>query len=401
MKRLASFLFALIATVGQVRAGHAHLTTIYSGTNAYPTLLAEANGTFYFAADNPSGGRCGSIYSLQPPPVPTQEWVATLLYGFGATIGDACGPNSVLVPSSDGSFYGVSLLGGSHDTGAFYRLVPPNSPGEPWSDEVLYSFNTNPGTLLPGPAESFYTLTDEGTAVQLSPPTTSDATWTALTLYTFGATRYDALGPDSLIPGSSGVLYGTSVYGGHSPDSFGTVFELAPPNAPGGAWTETVLHSFGRGRVFAGLDNPSALALAEDGTLYGVATGGLVCTGCSQGEGGVFALSPPSSPGGEWGYTVLRTFDETIQPDSTIIERGGNLFFAARSSDGGYIFELTPLSSPGGSWTTSALHRYTNNQAPFGLLYMNNNAVIFGATGALAGSGQAGGTIFMITGITP
>jgi hypothetical protein len=334
-----------------------------------------------------------------------------VLYGFAAT-NDACHPVFAPVPGSGGTFYGLAVGGGADGIGAFYQIHPPASPGEPWTDQVLYSFNASPdgspitgspaSSLVGGPGGSFYVLTEGGAygggaLVQLVPPATADESWTGTILYSFGA-PHDALAPNSLIEGTGGSLYGTSEYGGDSVSQAGTVFQLTPPDAPGGAWTETLLHSFGEGVACAGADDPIALALAGNGTLYGVAAGGV---GCDRGVGAAFALSPPASPGGEWGYTILRAFD-TIQPDSTIILRDGNLFLAAQSPDGGYILELRPPAAPGGPWTTTELYNYTNGQVPYGQLFMNEKGTLFGPTGALLGLGQVGtGTVYMITGTLP
>jgi len=413
MKRSTALILALASTLPLARArGQSRLTTIYSTANAFPSLLAEANDALYVLGDGPAGGECGAIYSLLPPAASGEGWAATLLYSFSATDDDACSPSSGLLQGPGGTFYGTTLLGGAYGTGTFYQLQPPNAPGEPWTDQVLYSFNSspaggkpvtgNPGGLLAGPGGSFYTLTDLGTygagaLVQLVPPATAGTPWTGSVLHSFGA-GYSPSAPDSLIAGPGGSLYGTSEYGGDSLSQAGTVFQLTPPDAPGGAWTETLLHSFGEGVACAGADDPAALALAGNGTLYGVAKGGM---GCDSGVGAAFALSPPASPGGKWGYTILRTFD-TIQPDSTIILRDGNLFFAAQSPVGGYILELRPPAAPGGSWTTTELYNYTNGQVPYGLLFMNEKGTLFGPTGALLGLGQVGtGTVYMITGTLP
>jgi hypothetical protein len=51
----------------------------------------------------------------------------------------------------------------------------------------------------------------------------------------------------SLAIGTGGVLYGTTSAGAGTCFPYpgcGTVFSLAPPASPGGAWTESVLHSF-------------------------------------------------------------------------------------------------------------------------------------------------------------
>ena len=98
MKRFTALLSVLTVAQNLASAGgQAHLTTIYTTTDTYPTLLAQANGAFYFQGINPSGGQCDAIYSLAPATA-GQEWVATSLYAFGTTIGDACFPSSVLLP---------------------------------------------------------------------------------------------------------------------------------------------------------------------------------------------------------------------------------------------------------------------------------------------------------------
>lgn len=82
-------------------------------------------------------------------------------------------------------------------------------------------------------------------------------------------------GPSSgLIADSENNLYGTTFFGGNSDadcqGGCGTIYELSPPAARGGAWTETTLYSFTGGLdgsgPWAGLYRDSA------GNLYGTAT---------------------------------------------------------------------------------------------------------------------------------
>jgi uncharacterized repeat protein (TIGR03803 family) len=64
--------------------------------------------------------------------------------------------------------------------------------------------------------------------------------------------------------GPGGVLYGTTLDGGIH--DMGTIFEMVPPSAPGGSWTEVILYAF-----TGGADNafPNAVTLGPDGNLYG------------------------------------------------------------------------------------------------------------------------------------
>ena len=68
-------------------------------------------------------------------------------------------------------------------------------------------------------------------------------------------------------------------------DNVGTVFELSPQK--GGAWTETILHSFSNNGTDG--SNPSGLVFDASGNLYGTtANGGTAFYDC----GVVFELSP-------------------------------------------------------------------------------------------------------------
>ena len=50
-------------------------------------------------------------------------------------------------------------------------------------------------------------------------------------------------GEVTVVLGPNGVLYGTGSYSGVA-NASGVVFQLTPPAQSGGAWTETVLHTF-------------------------------------------------------------------------------------------------------------------------------------------------------------
>src|SRR5205814_1699511 len=122
---------------------------------------------------------------------------------------------------------------------------------------------------------------------------------TLTTLHSF--TGSDGTLPYSgLISDASGALYGTTAYGGLY--SEGTVFKLTPPANSGGAWTETILYSFGGGND--GVNPYGGLIFDESGALYGTTYFG----GGSYYAGTVFKLTPPSTSGGAWTETILHTF---------------------------------------------------------------------------------------------
>jgi uncharacterized repeat protein (TIGR03803 family) len=142
----------------------------------------------------------------------------------------------------------------------------------------------------------------DGSVYQLSPPATPGQPWTEKTLYSFTGQNGDGQSPASdLVVGPGGIFYGTTVFGGGNictESGCGTVFQFTPPAAPGGTWTETVIHNF-TGQDGDGFNPESGLIVEPDGVLYGTTSGGgLTTSACPYSCGTVFQLSPPAAPGG-------------------------------------------------------------------------------------------------------
>lgn len=151
-----------------------------------------------------------------------------IVYNFPSTAptnNAGISPEGNLVADSAGNLYGTTVQGGAFTNGTVYELVRPVPPSTGWTRVLLYSF------------------------------TAAD-----------GDRPYDGLVFDK-----AGNLYGTTVQGGAS--DFGTVFELSPPTAEGGQWTESVLYSF-QGSTSDGAFPYSAVVFDGSGNLYGVTNGG-------------------------------------------------------------------------------------------------------------------------------
>jgi|SRR5580658_426125 hypothetical protein len=382
--------------------GQDRFATLYNVTGDNPIGLAAINGAIYVTTfSNSVNGNCGTVLELQAPSTGGTAWTETVLYSFAGGE-DACSPVAAPFVGADGVLYGIASGGGAYNWGALYELQPPTSPDGAWTEAVLYSFSApgaNTGSsannLLPGPGGSFYLVTADsgafgaGALVELKPPPVPGGGWTSTVLYSLPAEGGE---PTSLTMGADGVFYGTTLYGGTAPGELGEVFQLTRPAAPGGAWTETVLHNFGYGDGSA--SSPNSLTVAGDGTVYGTSSGPTFFT---NGAGTVFKLAPPSSPGGSWAYTVLKNFGEGgVAPDSPLILRNGNLYGAITSPAGGVLFELQPPATPGGAWTTTYLHNFRNGQMPGGAMVMDSDGTIYGVTVAPRAQ-QPGGTVFRIT----
>ena len=389
---------ALVAAFSMVLAGpvaaQQRFETLYNFTGGSPVGLVAVGGVLYGASEgaSPLGNNCGTVFELKPPPAPAGAWTEEILYAFAGSP-DACEPLFAPVPTPNGAFYSASFVGGAYDIGAIYMLRPPLAAGDGWTESVPYSFGapaTDPGgavsNVIAGPAGSFYILTsdgayDYGALFQLRPPQSPGATWSGTVLYSFppGAP------PDSLIMGPRGVLYGTTLY---SIPGTGLIFQLTPPAAPGGTWTETEIYSLGPGDG----SSPNSLTLGPGGVLYGTAYGANEYT---NGRGVVFQLTPPASAGDTWTYTVLEAFSGP-HPNSPLLLHDGKLFGTLATPPGGLVFELQPPATPGGAWTLAYLHHFSNGQTPGGTLVMDNNGNLYGATAIPYGPSPSG-TIYRVS----
>jgi uncharacterized repeat protein (TIGR03803 family) len=206
-------------------------------------------------------GTHGAVYELTPPAILGDGWTFTGVYDFTGPPSDGGFSLAPLTVGVGGVLYGTTFIGG---------------PGTPCSFEPYYTSGC-------------------GTVFQLTPPVAAGGAWTESVLYSFTGSADGAYPTASVVLGANGVLYGTTEYGGvtaGSPCSYygatgcGTVFQLTPPAAPGGPWTETVLHSF-TGQNGDGSLPTAGLVLSTKGLLYGMTS-----AGGSVGDGTVFAIKP-------------------------------------------------------------------------------------------------------------
>ena len=299
-------------------------------------------------------------------------------------------PRSGVVIGAGGELYGTATFGGAYGEGLLFELVPPSSPGLPWSEVVLHSFNPNSeggctSLLTLGPSGVLYGSTlggyTEGTVFQLTPPQGSSAHWRDVTLHAFSATNGDGTYPQGpVVMSAQGALYGTTAFGGANNN--GTVYRLVPPSAQGGAWSEQILYNFDYKADAEG--SPSGtLALGSNDVLYGTT------------EGTVFQLAPPTSPGGPWAEKTLHDFSGSADPyyaNGVVLGPNGVLYgTAAGSTLGpctgcGSVFQLAPPTTPGGSWTETVLHLFTGGNytedgtVPDSTPVLGPNGVLYGTT---------------------
>ena len=201
-----------------------------------------------------------------------------------------------------------------------------------------------------------------GTVYELAPPAAAGDAWTVTTVWAFLGPPNDGgfpLAPVTVGPG--GVLYGTTHVGGsgtclgENAGGCGVVFQLTPPSAPGGAWTESVVYSF-TGVGGDGAYPVSAVVLGPNEKLYGTtedggnATSGNCGLGVAAGCGTAFELAPPTGPGGTWTETILHSFTgldgDGALPTAGLVMSSSGVLYGTTSSGGadgkGTVFAIKP-----------------------------------------------------------
>ncbi len=356
-------------------------------------LIADGFGNLYgttsqgglLTCNNGSG--CGTVFKFTPPSVSGGQWTETTLYSFTGAL-DGGAPNGGLAIDTNGNLYGTTQFGGNGTNGCgapgcgtVFELSPPREPGTPWTEAILYSFGLFIGdaeyplaTVILDLLGNVYGTTYNGgtgqfgggTVFELSPPSQPGGVWTETIIYSFGQFLDDGGHPAApLILDRVGNLYGTTQTGGSVAAGEGTAFQLAPPSQPGGLWTETILHNFGS-RLKDGTNPTAALTLTPSGALIGT-----TATGGAGNSGVVFALSPPSNPGGAWGYGLPYIFTGGLDGGSpqsrlTILPGKNPVIYGTTRLGGavnqGTVFQLTPPSSPGSPWTEAAVYNFTGGK---------------------------------------
>lgn len=321
------------------------------------------------------------------------------LYRFqGAS--DGSNPQANLIADRAGNLYGTTEYNGAGGYyGTVFKLTPPSSPGGTWTETTLYSFGNHgdgarptAGLVFDHSGRLYGTASDSnaggyGEVFQLSPPAAGEGPWTETVLYSFQGGKDGSYPFGNVIFDPAGSLYGTTE---------SSVFELSPPAQSGAAWNFKVLHNFACCTA-DGWNSVAGLVRDQQGNLYGTTEWGGSYTGldcASLGCGTVFEVSPPAVAGGPWTETVLHSFND--QPDglnpltNLTLDLAGNLYgstYGGGVLGGGMAFELSPPAMPGSQWTESVLHNFSYSAGDGAV----PSALIFSPAGSLYGVTRFGG----------
>jgi uncharacterized repeat protein (TIGR03803 family) len=337
------------------------------GGSPNASLIQASDGNLYGTTYN--GGLsgcyfgCGTAFKITSP---TTSPTFSVIYSFTGG-NDAYQPNASLIQASDGNLYGTTFYGGSSDHGTIFKISnPTTSPTE----SVIYSFTGAPdgngprASLIQGSDGSLYGTTvgggssDSGTVFKISNPTTSPA---ESVIYSFAGGTDGSYPYAAVIQASDGSLYGTTVGGGSSYS--GTVFRIANPSTTP---IESVIYSFPGAPD--GKNPKAAVIQASDGNLYGTTElGGLFGCTSDYGCGTVFKISNPTTSPVERVIHRFAPGSDGAFPDASLIQASdGNLYGTTNgggSANAGTAFRITQGVCPTITIAPNALPNATLNLA--------------------------------------
>jgi len=373
-------------------------------------LLQASDGNFYTTtraggANSCSGFACGTIVRVTP------AGSEAVMYSFGASATDGYGSSAPLIQGSDGALYGTTAFGGIHGAGTVFRITLAGAY------TVLYSFgaSASDGTvpvsaLVQGSDGNFYGTTSNGganhcanipgsggncgTVFRLTP------TGVETVLHSFGGSPSDGVEPlGSLIQGSDGNFYGTTIDGGANScasgtHNCGTVFRITP------AGVVTILHSFGTSPA-DGLAPQGPLIQGSDGAFYGTTpSGGGGTCGHQFGCGTVFRITPAGTVTILYAFATINGRSDGYGPSPFLTQAGDGNFYGTTHSGGavpadsnGTVFRLTPSGVKTILYSFGPLN--TNPSDPGAGVTAASDGAFYGVT-SNSGQGHGLGTVFKL-----
>lgn len=367
------------------------------GGNPYGPLIADQNGNLYGTTETGGISGFGVVFKLSQNS--DGSWSDTTLHRFGGS--DGAYPRPGLVMDAQENLYGAAFSGGTQGGGVIFEL----SQGQHghWNYSVLNAFGSADSATGSGPNGNLAfdangnifgttqfggskTCTGDpgpcGVAFELSP--SKGGAWTASVLYSFGGPPDGSYPYSPLLLDSAGNLYGTTNLGGSGKcnDGEGLIIGCGTVfelSPARNGWSETILYNFSKSEQ----NMPgSPLIFAGDGSLY--STAGY----------DVFQLAPDS---GSWKKSTIYEFSEgiagTILSGGVVFDAVGHLYGTTSSSGlDGYstVFKLSPPPGGTGSWKEKTLAHFgkgLDSNQPRGGVLIGNRKTLYGAVSDTAGHG--------------
>ncbi len=346
-----------------------------SGAYPYGSLLQAADGKLYGMTLYGGASGYGVIFSFES---------ATATYTKFKDFGDFSqgnNPNGSLVKTADGTMYGMTVSGGSSNTGVIFSYNPTTASYAKLKDFDNTSGAHPYGSLLQASDGKLYGMTSyggtSGYGVIFSFESAT-ATYTKLKDfdYTSGGHPFG-----SLLQAADGKLYGMTANGGAS--GSGVIFSFDPATA-----TYTKLKDFD---YTSGAYPYGSLLHASDGKLYG-----MTVNGGASGYGVIFSFDPLTAT-----YTKLKDFDYTsgAYPYGSLLQAADGKLYGMTSYGGtsgyGVIFSFESATA---TYIKLKDFDYTSGAYPLGSLLQASDEKLYGMThqGGVYGKG----TVFSVNPVT-
>jgi uncharacterized repeat protein (TIGR03803 family) len=397
------------------------------GSVPYSNVIFDSKGNLYGTAAGGGTGTGGTVFELTPPANGSGPWTETTLWSFTYG-DDGGSPVAGLIFDSAGNLYGTTSSGGSGHGVVFELSPPSGGGvpwnettlftfngkaegGYPYAGVVFDSTGNLYGTTAIGGSWSGTTCkpTDGCGVVYELTPDGSGNPWTEQVLYTFDAGVGGGYPYSGVIFDTNGNLFGTTAQGGDasspacsSTDGCGVVYELTPGGS--GNWSQTPVYAF-TGQSDGGF--PYAAPLFDSrGNIYGTTAygGDLTDSNCvdAGGCGVVFELIPQIGPVVTFSPTSLifaaQTVGTTSNPKTVVVANTGSATlditsivasadFAISSSTCGATLAVGKTCKVKVTFTPSGTGPIT------GTLTFTDNALNSPQTIQLSGTGVAAATL--------
>jgi uncharacterized repeat protein (TIGR03803 family) len=291
------------------------------------------------------GNGCGIVFELSPTKT---GWKETVLYAFQGGADGGMPGYGALVRDAAGNLYGTTMSGGAkpwpNGHGAVYKLTRTSTG---WTESVLYAFGANSsndgstpyGGVIVDSVGNVYGTTYYGGSANLGTVFTISPSGQETFLYSFpgGSAGMDPF--NGVVRDKNGNLYGTANSGGDPTCNCGVVFKIDTSGAA------SILHTFTGYPSDGG--NPELLTLAPSGILYGTTYYGgnsksCVDDGVPIGCGIVYKLDTSANQTILFDFNVVRQGSEVDA--GVTLDSNGNLYGATSSGGtggGGTVYEVT------------------------------------------------------------
>ncbi|HSY77910.1 MAG TPA: choice-of-anchor tandem repeat GloVer-containing protein, partial [Bacteroidia bacterium] len=319
------------------------------GKQPYGDMVQGSDGSFYGMTTVGGAYFNGELFKWSP------SVGMHIIHSFGGTTSDGRTPYGKVLIGKDGMLYGMTYGGGTNNDGIVFQCSTDGS-----IYNIIHTFSGNPndgkqpyGSLVQGNNGMLYGMTYYGGLLSngvIFKCSTNGSTFD--TIHSFSVLSYDGYNPyGSPIIGKDGMLYGMTYSGG--PNGQGTIFKCDTIN---GTAYDTV-HTFGI------LNNDNGypygdLIQAKNGTLYG-----LTYSGGLNNRGLIFKCSTNGLV-----YDTLHSFNVVSGDGSNPY---GRLIFGADSS-------LYGMTEGGGLYSNGSIFKCDTTGKVYDTLYSFNST---GTTG--------------------